>query len=161
MTYEDPNTPSHLSEDDAKKIISTVDEDNSLLGGHLHPWRRFFSRLVEISITGFSLMFTFTFFFSAIIPKKVEELSEAMENPIIASFVLYTILCPTEAIMLSLFGTTPAKWLFGMRIENQSGKLLSFSKALHRSFRVCVQGVFFSIPFITLIPQLLSYTKVL
>jgi uncharacterized RDD family membrane protein YckC len=159
MAYEDPNTPSNLSGDDAQKIISTVDEGNSLLGGKYHPWRRFFSRIVEICTTGLVLFFLVLFVLGVVMPRQADEFMQAIDNPIIASIVLYLILLPAEAMMLSLFGTTPAKWLFGIRVTHSSGNLLYFSEALNREFRFFYQGVCFGIPFITLIPQLFAYRR--
>lgn len=159
MAHEDPNAPSHLSDDDAKKIISTVDESNGFLGGRHHPWRRFFAWIVEICTTGLVLSFLVLFVFSLVMPKQADEFMKAIENPIIASIVLYLMLLPAEAMMLSRCGTTPAKWLFGIRVTHSSGNLLSFSEALKREFIFFCQGVFFGIPFVTLIPQLFAYRR--
>jgi uncharacterized RDD family membrane protein YckC len=58
-----------------------------------------------------------------------------------------------------LFGTTPAKWLFGIRVEHPGGSLLSLGKALKRSFLVFVQGVGLGIPFVALFTQLFAYRR--
>lgn len=61
--------------------------------------------------------------------------------------------------LLLLFGTTPAKWLFGISVEHPGGNLLSFSEVLNRSFLVFVQGVGFGIPFVALFTQLFAYRR--
>lgn len=83
----------------------------------------------------------------------------ALVNPIIASVVLYLIWLPVDALLLSWFGTTPAKWLFGIRVAHPGGDLLTFSEALKRSFLVFVQGVGFGIPFVALFTQLFGYRR--
>ncbi len=99
------------------------------------------------------------FAFSATMPEQAAGFAKAIENPIIASVVLYLIWLPAEAALLSRFGTTPAKWLFGIRVEHPGGNLLSFSEALNRSFLVFVQGVGFGIPFVALFTQLFAYRR--
>ena len=58
-----------------------------------------------------------------------------------------------------MFGTTPAKWLFGIRVAQPSGNLLSFPDALNRSFLVFVQGVGLGIPLVALFTQLFAYRR--
>ena len=99
------------------------------------------------------------FAFSATMPEKAAGFAKAIENPIIASVVLYLIWLPAEALLLSLFGTTPAKWLFGIRVAHPGGNLLYFAAALNRSFLVFVQGVGFGIPFVALFTQLFAYRR--
>ena len=90
-------------------------------------------------------------------PEQAAGFAKAIENPIIASVVLYLIWLPAEALLLSLFGTTPAKWLFGIRVAHPGGDLLNFSEALNRSFLVFIQGVGLGIPFVALFTQLFAY----
>ena len=99
------------------------------------------------------------FAFSATMPEQAAGFAKAIENPIIASVVLYLIWLPAEALLLSLFGTTPAKWLFGIQVAHPGGNLLSFAAALNRSFLVFVQGVGFGIPFVALFTQLFAYRR--
>lgn len=99
------------------------------------------------------------FAFSAVMPEQAAGFAKAIENPIIAGIVLYLIWVPAEAVLISLFGTTPAKWLFGIRVAHPSGDLLPFSEALNRSFLVFVQGVGFGIPLVALFTQLFAYRR--
>lgn len=92
-------------------------------------------------------------------PEQAASFAEAIENPIIASVLLYLVWLPVEAGFLSLFGTTSAKWLFGIRVAHSGGDLLSFPEALTRSFLVFVQGVGLGIPFVALFTQLFAYRR--
>jgi uncharacterized RDD family membrane protein YckC len=118
-----------------------------------------FARTVDICTAGFVLFLLLIFAFSATMPEQAAGFAKAIENPIIASVVLYLIWLPAEALLLSLFGTTPAKWLFGIRVAHPGGDLLSFSEALNRSFLVFVQGVGLGIPFVALFTQLFAYRR--
>ena len=159
MAYEDPNAPSPTYGDVASKPAAPVDQSKKFLGGQHHPWRRLFARTVDICTAGLVLFMLLIFAFSATMPEQAAGFAKAIENPIIASVVLYLIWLPAEALLLSLFGTTPAKWLFGIRVAHPGGNLLSFAAALNRSFLVFVQGVGFGIPFVALFTQLFAYRR--
>lgn len=148
MAYEDPNAPSSTSSDFVQKSTSPIDQSKTFLGGQHHPWRRLSARTVDICTAGFVLFLLLIFAFSATMPEQAAGFAKAIENPIIASVVLYLIWLPAEAALLSRFGTTPAKWLFGIRVAHPGGDLLNFSEALNRSFLVFVQGVGLGIPFV-------------
>ena len=159
MAYEDPNAPSPASGGVASKPAAPVDQSKKFLGGQHHPWRRLFARTVDICTAGLVLFMLLIFAFSTTMPEQAAGFAKAIENPIIASVVLYLIWLPAEALLLSLFGTTPAKWLFGIRVAHPGGNLLSFAAALNRSFLVFVQGVGFGIPFVALFTQLFAYRR--
>lgn len=159
MAYVDPNAPSPTSGDYAQKPNAPVDQSKSFLGGQHHPWRRLFARTVDICTAGFALFLLLIFAFSATMPEQAAGFAKAIENPIIANVVLYLIWLPAEALLLSLFGTTPAKWLFGIRVAHPGGYLLNFSEALNRSFLVFIQGVGLGIPFVALFTQLFAYRR--
>jgi len=159
MAYEDPNAPSPASGDVARQSSAPVDQSKAFLGGQHHPWRRFLARTVDICTSGLVLFLILVFAFSATMPEQAAGFTKAIENPIAASVLLYLIWLPAEALLLSLFGTTPAKWLFGIRVEHPGGSLLSLAEALNRSFLVFVQGVGFGIPFVALFTQLFAYRR--
>jgi len=159
VAYEDPNAPSPAPGDYTQKSNLPVDQSKSFLGGLHHPWRRFFARTVDISTIGLLLFLVLIFAVGAMMPAQAAGFARAIENPIIAGVVLYLVWLPADAVFLSLFGTTPAKWLFGIRVAHPAGDLLSFSEALNRSFLVFVQGVGIGIPFIALFTQLFAYRR--
>lgn len=159
MAYEDPNAPSPSIDGYAQEPKSSVDQSKSFLGGQHHPWRRFFARTVDICTAGVLLLLLLIFALSATMPEQAASFVKAIENPIIASVVLYLVWVPAESLFLALFGTTPAKWLFGIRVAHPSGALLSFPEALNRSFLVFLQGVGLGIPFVALFTQLFAYRR--
>ena len=159
MAYEDPNAPSLASGDVARESSAPVDQCKTFLGGEHHPWRRLFARTVDICTAGFVLFLLLIIAFSATMPEQAAGFVKAVENPIVGSLVLYLIWLPAEAVLLSLFGTTPAKWMFGIKVAHPGGGLLSFSESLNRSFLVFVQGVGLGIPFVALFTQLFAYRR--
>ena len=159
MAYEDPNAPSVATNSNVAQAASPLDQSMTFLGGQHHPWRRLFARTVDTCTSGFALFLLLIISFGAMMPDQAAGFAKAIENPIIAGVVLYLIWLPAEAFFLSMFGTTPAKWLFGIRVAQPSGNLLSFPDALNRSFLVFVQGVGLGIPLVALFTQLFAYRR--
>jgi len=124
-----------------------------------HPWRRFFARMVDISTVGLLLFLQLAFFTAALVPAMARDFRRTLENPLVAGFLLYLAWVPAEAAFLSLAGTTPAKWLFRIRVVHPDGTLLSYREALKRSFLVWVQGLGLGIPIVTAFTQLFAYCR--
>ncbi len=61
-----------------------------------------------------------------------------------------------ESILLHYTGTTPGKWLMGLRVHNADGSRLSLMEATRRSARVLVMGIGFGWPFLSIFCQLIS-----
>lgn len=156
MAYENPNASSAAT---SQHSTSSVDQSKTFLGGQHHPWRRLFARTVDLGTAGFALFLLVIFAFGATMPQQAAGFAKAIENPIIASVVLCLIWLPVETLLLSLFGATPAKWLFGIKVEHPGGNLLSFAEALKRSFLVFVQGLGGGIPLVALFTQLFAYRR--
>ena len=142
-----------------EQSTTDVDQSKHFPGGRHHPWRRLFARMVDICTAGTVLFLLLIFAFSATMPVQAAGFAKAVENPIVAYIMLYLVWLLAEALLLSLFGTTPAKWLFGITVEHPGGNLLSFSEALNRSFLVFVQGLGFGIPLVSLFTQFFAYRR--
>ena len=61
-----------------------------------------------------------------------------------------------ESILIHRFGTTPGKWLLGLRVTNTNGTPLSLTAATLRSFRVLVGGIGFGWSLLALFCQVFS-----
>ena len=101
------------------------DQSRTFLGGEAHPWRRLFARTLDYCIPGFLLGF-FLFF--------------SQTSSLVGSIIVCLVWMPMEALFLCLFGATPARWLYGIRVTHPDGKLLTFGEAIKRSFLVFVLG---------------------
>lgn len=137
----------------------TKDESKSFLGSVHHPWRRFFARTVDLMSIGILIFFLFAFSIGYLFPNNIDGFVKFIENPIGAAIVLYVLWLPVEALFLSAGGTTPAKWVFGIRVTSQTGEKLSYGQALKRAFLVFVQGDGFGIPLVTLFTRLSAYRR--
>jgi uncharacterized RDD family membrane protein YckC len=61
-----------------------------------------------------------------------------------------------EAVLIHRFGTTPGKWLLGIRVLNDDGTLLGLQQAVRRSFRVLFVGLGFGWGLLSAICQIMS-----
>ena len=64
-----------------------------------------------------------------------------------------------EANVISSFGTTPGKKLFGIRVSDENGEDLDYLTSVKRSFVLWFQGLALSIPLISLITLIISYNR--
>lgn len=62
-----------------------------------------------------------------------------------------------ESWLLHKYGTTPGKWLMGLRVCNEDGSLLALPAATKRSLRVLVSGIGFGWDYLAVICQLMSW----
>ena len=144
------NTPKEKQEGSNKPNENPVKEKN-------YPWRRFFARTVDLMSSGVLLFFLFVFFIAKLAPYSIVEFSFLLENPISAGIIIYLLWLPVEAGFLSMTGTTPAKWIFGISVLSGDGSKLSYLKALKRTLLVFIKGEGLSIPLITLFTRISSY----
>lgn len=103
----------------------------------LHPWRRYFARMIDGWIYATAILIFFYLMF------RIEDS--------IVSEVCFTVLgmgalIIAEPVLLSCFGTTVGKWLFGIRVLSKDGKKLTWREAAERTGMVLWRGLAFEIP---------------
>ncbi|MCI5127289.1 MAG: RDD family protein [Candidatus Electrothrix sp. AUS3] len=129
---------------------TTPIDANYLYNLQPHPWPRYFARLVDNAFVGVLVGFSLSIVFPSVFL--------LIQNSIlITSIIIYILMLPVEALFLSAFGYTPAKWLFGIQVLSSNGEKLSYSKAAFRSILVWIQGNAFGIPCVCLITNLFGY----
>ena len=125
-----------------------------------HPWRRFFARTVDVAFIGSILFLLFIYIVSPLIPYSILiSVLPLLENPVTSGIIIYLLWVPVEAIFLSMVGSTPAKWIFGIGIFNEDGSKLSYSNALKRTLHVFFQGEGLGIPIAIIVTRIISYLK--
>lgn len=131
-------------------------------GAH-HPWPRFFARVIDMALVApllyFSLFYPigeYPFIEFLLGTYRAAPLAAA---PLFIAVIVFVLWVPIEAVFLSAFGATFGKWVFGIRVQNSDGKLLSYGKAFIRSCKVLLFGLVFNLPIINMVACLLSYMK--
>lgn len=103
----------------------------------VHPVRRAVGRLLDISIL--SSVVCFLLFFVLRLRPVPTGIGAAFLN-----YAIWLLELPYEAILLRFLGTTPGKWIMGIRLEAYfGGGNLSFSQALSRAWRAFSRGMGF------------------
>ena len=104
----------------------------------IHPIRRFLAREMDLIWIG-TIMNVLMIMILRIRP--VNELLT-----LCIQILSYAAVLPVEAMMLHFWGTTPGKWLMGMRLEDPNGGKLSFGAAFIRTWHVTFVGLALYVP---------------
>jgi hypothetical protein len=118
------------------------------VGGRLYLGRRFWARWLDLVCFG---AFWWLGMYLA-----GRDIGAAVRN----DWLHLTIFVPwflIEAFLIRKLGTTPGKWMLGLRVVNEDGTNLSQREALWRSIRVMVTGVGFGWGILALCCQGLSW----
>ena len=128
---------SELKEDTLPKVTS--------------PWIRYFARSIDAAI----YMTLWNMFLSLVLHINIMETGFAgLAADLIAYNCLFLL---AEPLMLSRFGTTPGKFLFGLRVTAETGARLTHGEALHRTWTVLKKGCGFNLPVYWIIRMYKSY----
>ncbi len=117
------------------------------------PWRRFFARMLDWWLYG-RLWFVLQLL---VLNRNAANWSNTLWGLIVDTVVQIGLLLALEPIFLSRWGTTPGKWLLGLRVTHKSGRLLTHAEALARTGQVLSRGMGFAIPIYDLVRQYKSY----
>ncbi|RPJ34542.1 MAG: RDD family protein [Verrucomicrobiaceae bacterium] len=84
------------------------------------------------------------------------DIGATLNNPwiILFHYIPWFVL---EIILLHRFGSTPGKWLLGIKVVNDDGSLLSLAQATRRSARVLFLGIGFGWGVLALICQIMAF----
>ena len=99
------------------------------------PWRRFWARRFDY------------FLYGAMITLLTHDF---MYREGIAALLNLPAMLFIEPLLLKLFGTTPGKAIFGIRVTNMEGDRLDFQTALERTWTVMWEGIALNLPLVTL-----------
>jgi len=118
----------------------------------IHPWRRFGARTLDYFALGILVQFIL------IVVLRIRPIpGNSRMISILLQMAVGAIFIPIEALLLHLWGTTPGKLVFGIRIERIEGGRLSFSDALERAKMVFLSGVGLRIPIVSEVVMFLRY----
>ena len=137
LTESSAGEPEELKKDSIPKVTS--------------PWIRFFARVIDETI----YQFLWGMFLSLCLHVNIREMGLAWLLPQL--FVSIAILLLAEPVMLSVFGTTPGKFLFGLRVSAESGARLTWREAFDRTWSVLKDGMGFYIPVYWMVRAFLAY----
>ncbi len=108
------------------------------------PYRRYFARSLD-----YSLCYTLVYGL----------LLEYLVSGWKLMLVALGLMIPLEAACLHFFGTTPGKWIFGLRVSDLEDRNLSFGAAVERTWTVLWEGEGLRLPVICLYFNYKSYVR--
>ena len=107
-----------------------------------HPWVRFFARALDGAVYGLLWAAVQLFVLGWVPMTEGEQLLTRAAGWCVSILLFFAI----EPVLLSAWGTTPGKALFGLKVRRSDGGKLSWRQALRRLTGVYVQGQCFTIP---------------
>lgn len=115
------------------------------------PWKRYFARLIDETI--------YLIFWHMILSLgfHMNIRQTGLAFVVIGTIMQSVLLLLVEPVMLSRFGTTPGKFLFGFRVSAENGARLTWREAYDRTGIVLKRGLGFYIPVYGLIREYSSY----
>lgn len=123
-------------------------------------WLRYFARIIDMtvgtSILGLLVGLVLGLFL-AIFGVSSDIFLEIPEFAFM--FLVLIIYLFLEANIISSFGTTPGKKLFGISISDSNGEDLDYTTSVQRNFTLWMKGLAFSIPFISLITLAFAHSN--
>lgn len=138
----------------------------------IHPWRRYFARMLDIIVNGtlFSLLVIVPFYRIVHSVPSIAEFFDWLDphsvygGNVFLSRLFSTVLSAAAAILPNAFllgytGLTLGKWLLGVKLLDESGRPIGFKQAFLRECRILCDGIGFGIPLISLFTISKSYEK--
>lgn len=127
------------------------------LSAGVHPWRRFFAHTIDVWAFGLAGSFAVGFLAYSLFPSSTESLNALFENPLVALALVYVVMIPIESALLASTGTTLGKALFGIRVLNSKGGLLTFNQAIERGVNRWARAEGLGLPIVSLVAYALAY----
>lgn len=117
------------------------------------PWRRFFARSFDLYVYGILLSVLQSFVFN------INILSRTSGGNLLDTLIALLFMIIFEPLLLMSFGTTPGKWLLGIRVTDPFGDKLSYKVALERVMTIFCRGYGLYIPIYNLIRLFKCYKE--
>jgi hypothetical protein len=124
--------------------------DASLVAGEPHPWRRWFARIVDMTITAFLL---------GIVVGIFAPQSTIFNGSLGTSILVLLVWMVAEPFVLTHFETTPGKALLNISLKTVEGRSLRLDQAFQRSARVWFFGLGAGLPIVSLVTLIVAYNK--
>lgn len=144
VRYDTLNAQKYLDSMNGSDAVSLPASDQA--GQPWAPWRRYFARV-------FDLFLAELFWRMLLVPLCSKPFFDAIP---FAAVSIVTMLC-VEPLFLFLFRTTPGKWLMGIKITDELGGRLSYSKGFKRTLGALWWGAGMGIPVFSLVRLCMSY----
>jgi uncharacterized RDD family membrane protein YckC len=124
------------------------------------PWSRYFGRTIDTLLIGLALWAIIGILIESIDPPlfhRLDAVGGLFHNKLVTSILTFSLVIPLQALLIGLTGSTPGKWVFGVRITRRDGRPIGIVKALRRELDVFARGLGLGVPLVGFITQIASY----
>ena len=151
--YESLDAAKYLTELHTPQNVSDEYLSADAIPYEAHPWYRYFARSVDLGI--YTILSLFVFF---VLPRtSVDSLGNL--KSIAISYVSFLFMFLLEPLLIHFFGTTPGKFIAGIRVYDEDGNKLSYLAALKRLAYMFLEGMGLGIPLVVIILNIISLKK--
>lgn len=126
-------------------------DTGNALNAPRHPWHRWFARVW--------LDYVFAAFVLGVVLAVVAPSSSLLASDYALMWLAAVLWIPAEALLVASVGTTPGKYLVGMRITRSDGSLLSIAEAFTRAGSVWLIGCALMLPLVLLLTFNAQYNR--
>lgn len=123
-------------------------------------WARYCAKQIDFAWLLLPAAILTFFLFRITLPGLFDWNEEYTGPDVLFGLVTMGLIVCSEAIVVSIFGSSPGKSLAGISLRTEAGKKLRIGKSLIRSLQAFVQGQGLGVPIIALFTQLAAYDAV-
>lgn len=155
--------PDIVAEPDAEEVSPAEKEQIRLSNLRMSepriPWTRYFARTFDVSVLGTVLLTTAFIASSHLSPKLFLVIYTA--DPRALLFFTLPVVMVLNAIIITVFGNSPGKKLFGIQVVNvQADRPFTLSENIARELRVWIRGLALGIPLVNLFTMIPAFRRV-
>lgn len=115
-----------------------------------HPWRRWFARIVDMTVAGFVI----GVFIGLFAPDNT-----ILDSTLAGTMLVLLLWMVAEPFVLTHFENTPGKALLNIQLRTAEGRSLRLDQAFQRAARVWFFGMAAGFPLVSLFTMANAYTK--
>lgn len=115
------------------------------------PFRRFFARWLDL------LFYVTLWQLFLIVVLDLNLSNRGSGGDVLDAVMQLLLMLVLEPVFLRLLGTTPGKWILGLRVTGEDGKHLTLAQARSRTWKVWFRGMGLGIPIYNLVRYWKSY----
>jgi uncharacterized RDD family membrane protein YckC len=136
-------------------------EDDGWQDTSPHPWRRYFARMIDITVFSASMGLLLGSVLATMAPALHEKIFFDMigDNRVADTIFSVLIVVPVLALLTGLFGTSLGKFFMGVRLTRLDGRPIGVSAAFGREFSVYFRGLGLGIPLVILFTLVSSHNR--
>lgn len=121
----------------------------------VHPWRRYFARILDCTLLSLLFFINLGFFF----PSSMDTLIFIGGNPILDLMASGFVVMFLNSFLISFLGATPGKYIFGIQVRDEHSQELSLFTALKREFLVYIKGLALCFPIASILTLIAGYSR--